>query len=361
MDKLISFFKKNNYLLIILIVLLGFVGLAFPLVNGHGVIYNSADWTFEETPRITHNVAMLFGMDGALVWPLIVVLSLIIIGIFLVVLTLLHKKLVMIAILLFFVSGVLLLLSNHFYAYANAISTAKAFDLGDYYYWYISSYITTVDARLEPGAIIMSTMCFLAAITGFALNSSKDRLNVRDMTEMGVLISLAIVLDIIFHYIPNIPGQVGSVSIALLPLYILSLRHGATKGLLASSFVYGLITCFTDNYGIWLYPLDYMVAFSGVAIIGLVKDHILNEKVNSYNFKGLALIFVSVMLAGLVRLVGSGASSILNYNYTFNSAVAVNGLYTILSSLACSILLMIMYKPIIQINKRFPVNKGLSD
>ena len=360
-NKFIAFFKQNTFIFAIFAGLFVFLGLAFPLLNAHGVTYDPVTWEFGETSRVVHNASIMFGMDGPVVWPLIIIYSLVIIAIALLPFSRINDKILIVAMLLFFVSGVMLLLSNYFYSYANAIHGAKENleAIGDeYYYWFVSEYIKISDSRLGVGSILASIMCFISAIICFANQFSKERVTVREMTEIGMLVAAAVVLDLIFHYIPNIPGQVGSISVALLPLYILALRHGPAKGLLAASFVYGLITCFTDNYGIWLYPLDYMVAFSGVAIIGFFKKQIIGEEIETYNIKGEILIFVSIMLAGMVRLIGSGTSSILNYNYTLNAAIAANGLYTLLSSLACAIVLMAAYDPIIRLNKMFPVRKA---
>ena len=223
-------------------------------------------------------------------------------------------------------------------------------------------YIDLAGASLKGGAIISSSFSFIGAILSFSFGIEKEKITASEMAEMGMLVALAVVLDVVSHYvIPKIPSQVGSISIALLPLYFLSLRHGAAKGLLASSFAFGLITCLTDGYGLWTYPLDYLVAFSGVAIIGLFKEQIIGEDVTKVNIKGELLILCSILLAGLVRLVGSGASSILNYKYTFIAAVEVNILYSFVSAIICAVILMAFYGPIIKINKRFPLNSRLGE
>ncbi len=360
-NKIVAFFQRNSYLFAVFEGLFVFLGLAFPLFNAHGVTYDPATWEFGETSRISLNANVIFGGDGAIIYSLIVVYSLVIIAIVLMPFSRLNDKFLVVSMIIFFVCGVMLLLSNYFYSYAHAIKEAKANleNIGnEYYYWFVSEYIKISDSRLGVGSILASIMCFASAIICFAKQFSKEKITVREMTEIGMLVAVSVVLDLVFHYIPNIPGQVGSVSIALLPLYILALRHGPAKGLLAASFVYGLITCFTDNYGIWLYPLDYMVAFSGVAIIGFFKEYIIGKEIEDYNFKGELLIFVSIMLAGVVRLIGSGASSILNYNYTFTAAFIANGLYTTLSSLICATILMAAYGPIIRLNRMFPVRKA---
>ena len=351
-----SFLEKYGKWLIVASGLLVFISFLFPLVNYHPVAYDPVSWEFAEAgSRIKANFLTYMAS-----WPIIVLYSIIIIAVLMALLAVKFKKLLNISMLLFMVGGVMFLLSNYLFSYQLGLAAFKEYaaEVGDEYkFWFIQSYINMADSRLEAGAIIASIMSFVTVLVMFAVMYRGEKVTVRELTEMGILIAAAVALDIIFHFIPNLPGQVGSVSIATLPLMIIALRHGPVKGFFASSIVFGLITCVTDGYGLWLYPLDYFVAFSGVAIIGLFKDKIMVKDGAKYVVQ-IILIFAACLASGIMRLVGSGASSILNYNYTLEAAFIANSLYALVSALLCAGALVALLKPLQLINEKFPIKKS---
>ena len=354
MEEKESVLVKYYYLFAALLGLLVFIGFAFPLVNYHPFSYDAVNWTFEDSERIKAGVGVLFG-DGVFAWALLYPYILVIAGVVLSVLSKLNKKLLMPAMILYFVAGMHLLLADDLFAFSYAFNSRIPYleELREYQseYWFMSEAQTVIDSRLEAGAILSIVFAFMAGVFNASISFSKESVSVRDITETGVLLAIAIVLDIIFHYIPNLPMQVGSISIACLPLMIIALRQGAAKGFLAST-LFGLITCVIDGYGLWLYPLDYFVAFSGVAVIGLFKDKIFIEGNDKLTFKIALYILGSSLIAGIIRLLGSGVSSIVNYGYTVNAAILVN-LYCLISAVICGIILVVAYKPLAKLNQRF--------
>ena len=352
-----SFFEKYGKWIIVASGLLVFLSFLFPLVNYHPVAYDPDNWVFSEAGE---RIPVYFTSYMSSV-PIIIVYSLVFIAVLMAVLAFKFNKLLNISMLLFIVCGVLFLISNYLFTYQLGFVGFNdyASEVGDEYkYWFIQSYISMADSRLAVGGVLASILCFLTVFVSFSVIYKSEKVTIRELAEMGILIAGAIVLDIIFHYIPNIPGQVGSISIAALPLMIIALRHGPIKGFFASSIVYGLITCITDGYGLWLYPLDYFVAFSGIAIIGLFKDKIMAKEGVNYGIQ-ILLIFVSCLACGILRLVGSGASSILNYNYTLEAAFIANSIYALLSAFLCAGGLVALLKSLQIINKRYPVKKTI--
>ena len=367
-ERKVSWFSKNTWIVPLIIGALSLIGLALPLVQVHPVSYDPETWSFAEDPRISLGAGMLFGLDGAVCWPYLVLYGCVLIGVLLICVGAIAKKTAFfcsISMYLFLVSAVLFFLSNSAYGLANAFSTVGKYrsyfagdSFSDNYYWYLKTYVATADGRLGVGAILSGALCALASLTSFSFSLSAQRPDVRSMTEIAMLSAIAIVLDVIFHYIPSLPGQVGSLSIALLPIYVIALRYGPARGFLAATLIYGLITCITDGYGLWLYPLDYFVAYSGVAIIGFFSPFILGKK--TYNVRGIILIFVGCLLGGVVRFFGSAASSMVNYGYTLGAATLVN-LYAIASSVLCAILLSAFYGPLLRLNRRFPARRELAE
>ena len=364
--------SRNLWVLSLAFGLLAFISLALPLVQAHTVTYDPETWEFGEGPREGFGVAMLFGGAGAIVWPYFIIYGFVLLGCVLLPIGYLRKKTASYAsaaMFFFLIAGVLFFLSNSLYGFMNAASTARNYnayfedpaDPSAYsgnFYWYIKTYVATADGRLGTGAILAGAFCGLGCLTAFSFATSTSRLDIRSMTEIGMLSAIAIVLDVVFHYIPSLPGQVGSVSIALVPIYLIALRHGPARGFLAASFIYGLITCFTDGYGLWLYPLDYFVAYSGVAIIGFFSPLILGKDQKTYNIQGIVFIFAGCLLGGAVRFLGSASSSIVNYGYTVGAAFIAN-LYTFFSALASAVVISAFYGPLLRLNRQFPLRREL--
>lgn len=362
--------SSKLWLIAAIVGLLAFVGLALPLVSAHPNVTVEAsqyewdgsmywDFSFDSDSRGDIWAGILFGLSGAVVWPTLVCYCMILLGAVLCLFGRKSPKFLTAAMLLYIVAGVLLLLSNNFYAWCNALVGAGEY--GSSYYDYVEGYMNEVGARLGVGAIFSAVISFAAAVVCFSGAMEEERMTVADMTEISMLCAVAIVLDVVFHYVPNISGQAGSISIATLPLYLIALRHGPAKGFLASGLVYGLITCFTDGYGLFLYPLDYLVAFGGICIIGFFQKWIIGKDQTGYNLKGELFILLSVILSAVVRMVGSCASSMFNYGYSFTAALVANGIYIPVSALICGAVLMGAYGPILKLNAHFPTRKTLAN
>lgn len=176
----------------------------------------------------------------------------------------------------------------------------------------------------------------------------------RQIAEEGVLISAAFVLN--FIKIPIGPSG-GSINFQMLPLMIIALRHGPIHGFISGGVIYGLLSCLTDGYGFACYPFDYLIGFGSVGIMGLFRNFIFSEEQKTYNFKGLLFIFIGGTLSTFVRYFGSNVSSIVIYGLDLRGALIYNSFYIPLSGLIAIIPLMALYKPLIDINRRFPVKR----
>ncbi len=192
-------------------------------------------------------------------------------------------------------------------------------------------------------------------ISSSFIKKEKRLFSIYDISEMAVLVALALVLDKI-----KIPvGETGgSINLSALPLMIYSYRRGAWKGLIASSLVFGLISNIFDGYGIITYPFDYLIAFSGYSLIGLYV--VLFKKLMSKDDKHyLIYLNVSIILGGvsafLTRMIGSSISSILLYGLDLKGALIYNIAYIPLSVASSTLGLCLLSYPLSYINKKFPV------
>lgn len=199
---------------------------------------------------------------------------------------------------------------------------------------------------------------------------------IREMSETAILIALAVVLDK-FARIP-IQANGGSINFSAIPLFIIAVRYGGFKGFIASSFIFGFITCLINGYGLQTYPFDYFVALSGYSIVGIFYNAVNNyyakkklelrlanngENVTSDNpfvvkeniFKVVAII-LGGFFAMVVRYCGHMISGAILYQpITFVDNFIYQSTYVPVSVWISVAGMLILYKPIELINRVFPV------
>ena len=200
---------------------------------------------------------------------------------------------------------------------------------------------------------------FIATISTLLISSKNLTFTVKDITEMGIFIALALVLN--FVKIVQLGATGGSINFQILPLFILALRKGPLKGFIASGIVYGLISCITDGYGIATFPFDYLLGFGSTCIIGFFTPYIFSKQQKTYNFKGELFILIGALLATSLRFIGGVASSMVVYGYNFEGAAIYNVLYIYISGAIAAITVMAVYGPFIAINNRFPSERKIEE
>lgn len=177
-----------------------------------------------------------------------------------------------------------------------------------------------------------------------------------EIVEIAMLVSLAIVLDKFASIDVGATG--GSFNFSGIPLLIICLRHGPLKGLISSSIIFGLITCLIDGYGLQTYPFDYLIAFSGYALCGIVFRALKNYYVKDSK-SAITTIIISSLCGAIgvfiTRMIGSSISSIYFYNYTLEAALLYNVLYVGPSAAICFVSVCLLAYPIYRINNFFPV------
>ena len=199
---------------------------------------------------------------------------------------------------------------------------------------------------------------------------------IREMSETAILIALAVVLDK-FARIP-IQANGGSINFSAIPLFIIAVRYGGFKGFIASSFIFGFITCLIDGYGLQTYPFDYFVALSGYSIVGIfynaVNNYYAKKKLelrlanngevvaneNPFAVKENISKIVAIILGGffamVVRYCGHMISGAILYQpITFVDNFIYQSTYVPVSVWISVAGMLILYKPIELINRVFPV------
>ncbi|MBO8427728.1 MAG: energy-coupled thiamine transporter ThiT [Firmicutes bacterium] len=223
----------------------------------------------------------------------------------------------------------------------------------------IGEYIS--DNSLNPLGFALEIICLVVIIL-LVLRDNFTNLTfkVNDIVEMGMLIALALCLDKIKLW--SAPTG-GSINLAGIPLLILSIRLGFSKGLIGSSLIFGIISCFMDTWGFQTFPFDYFIAFSGYSIAGLAYS--LYTKFIKINNRKNDLIAICLSLCigavgvFITRMVGSSISSMIYYDYSLSAALIYQigyvGPSAALSLAAC----LVLAKPIEMINHRFKVKSSI--
>lgn len=127
------------------------------------------------------------------------------------------------------------------------------------------------------------------------------------LIEIAIFTALALLIDILPLSF-KIWGQGGSISFAMIPVFIVAFRWGLKGGLL-SGFLWGVLQIAVGNAYI-LTPLqgliDYGLAFTGIGLAGIFARHV-QESVKN----GKVGIYLSYITAGV--FLGSAARFVAHY------------------------------------------------
>lgn len=175
------------------------------------------------------------------------------------------------------------------------------------------------------------------------------KVSVKEITETAMLIALAIVLDVPLLKI-KIGTNGGSISLTMIPLFILALRIGPLKSFISIGIIYGLLACLLDGEPAFSIPFDYVLGYGAISIAGVFKNKIIKEKIT---ISGVFWMIFSIILACTTRLIASSISSVLFYEVTFIQGLIYNTLYIGPACIISLIVMIILYKPLLSVNKHY--------
>jgi len=204
----------------------------------------------------------------------------------------------------------------------------------------------------HAGSIINIVLISLSLLFTIREFFTRVKFTIKEMVELSLLVALAIVFD----FIPKIRigATGGSISLTMLPLFIIAFRFNFVKTFIASGIVYGLLTCLFDGYGFATYPFDYLLGFGLISLTALFRKLVFSTRLPIY----LQLIYFSlgILIGGFARIIGSTLSSIIIYQYTFWASITYNVAYIVPSVLFSLAILLVFFTFLKQIQRRFPVN-----
>jgi len=194
--------------------------------------------------------------------------------------------------------------------------------------------------------------------------------DIKVVAEVAVLVGVAVVLDVIFGILSSgIFPWGGSISPAMLPIFIIAYRRGVKTGLF-SGFIFAIIQLLiagmissgviaaipeSDYIGptwlklIMVYLLDYIIPFTILGLAGIFKNSLTNLKP----------FILGIVFASLIRYLSHGLSGVLiwgSYTSWFNetygtnvspfiySFVVYNLPYMLTSTIFCILIGIILFK-----------------
>lgn len=137
----------------------------------------------------------------------------------------------------------------------------------------------------------------------------KDR-RTRLLLEIALTVALAAVLSM--YALWRMP-QGGTVSLGMLPLFVLALRSGLGPGLVAGG-LYGIVDMLIDPFPPvhWVQPiLDYPVAYLLVGLAGAVSGSLARALSGNARYRAIAYIAAGIALGALGRYLAHWTSGVI--------------------------------------------------
>lgn len=178
---------------------------------------------------------------------------------------------------------------------------------------------------------------------------------IREVAEIAIFVGVAFVLDI-FGGLFSPFRQGGSISLAMLPIFIIAFRHGWKRGILAG-LILGVLQAmlFGNEVYAWIVNptplkimavilLDYILAFSVLGFAGLFKNPFKNPKSFIMGIAlGSILRYICHGISG-VAIWGSFAADFGIENVWFYSFIFYNLPYMAASFAICLVVGLALYK-----------------
>lgn len=174
--------------------------------------------------------------------------------------------------------------------------------------------------------------------------------NLQAMIEAAILAALALVIDILPLSI-KLPGG-GSISFAMIPIFIIAYRWGFKASFL-SGLIWGLLQIVVGDAYI-LTPvqafIEYFIAFAFIGFSGLFHTPIQQALANRQKTKAIMYIIIATFIGSLARYFWHFIAGVIffgQYAPKGQSAVLysfiINGSTMIGSFALCAILLVILF------------------
>lgn len=172
------------------------------------------------------------------------------------------------------------------------------------------------------------------------------------LVEIAVFTALAYLLDLLSAFLfSRIWPQGGSVSIAMVPIFIMAFRWGIKGGVL-TGFLLGLLQFvlgFAQIYTLVQGFVDYFIAFTVVGLAGIFASQVKNSLEQNKTFKWMSFVVLGAFVGSLLRFFAHFYSGIVFFgeyapegqNVTLYSLV-YNGTYMLPSFIFSAIIVILV-------------------
>ncbi|HFU4463334.1 TPA: energy-coupled thiamine transporter ThiT [Streptococcus suis] len=173
---------------------------------------------------------------------------------------------------------------------------------------------------------------------------SKSKLSL--LTEIAIFSAIALVFDKFPLF--TMP-QGGSVSLVMLPILLVALRHNLTAGLLTGGIV-GTIQLFYGGYFLNVFQvfLDYALSYAGIGFAGLLTPLLTKQKdlkqaaftISLAGLIGSSIRLLATFLSGIIFYADYATPGMPVWLYSFTYNIS----YILPSTLLACLLLTLLYK-----------------
>ena len=172
----------------------------------------------------------------------------------------------------------------------------------------------------------------------------KSNLTLRALTEGAVMVALAQVLSYLKLF--ELP-QGGSITVAMLPIFVYCARWGFGPGMLVS-FVFSLLQLLLDGAYAWGWQsmlLDYLAAFTPLGLAGVFKGK--KWGIFAGTVVGCLGRFVIHYISGVTIYRIVAPTEFLNTTYSSPAlySLVYNGSYMLPNALIALVLAAVLYRP----------------
>lgn len=166
------------------------------------------------------------------------------------------------------------------------------------------------------------------------------------LMEIAIFASLGVVFDLL---IPFKMPQGGSVSLAMLPIFVMAFRHGVIGGVVTGALVGTIQLMFAPQILTVIQPLlDYTIAFGVVGLSGLFARQVKKAAATGKNGRLMAIVLGATLLGAGLRYVCHVISGIVFFaEYAEGPVVPYsliyNATYMVPSYLLCGIVAGLLF------------------
>lgn len=173
------------------------------------------------------------------------------------------------------------------------------------------------------------------------------------LVEIAVFAALALLLDMVSNFVfSRIWPAGGSISIAMVPVFLMAFRWGIKGGLL-TGFLLGLLQVALGQAYI-IHPLqgfiDYFLAFTLVGAAGVFSKGVIEGFAKGQKARAIRNIILGVFVGSFLRFLSHFATGIIYFASSELQGFSIvkfsagyNGSYMLPNFILCSILVVTLY------------------